>query len=151
MTEDDDAEDLPSDEQVANMGMPELKAKITEHGKKPKGKKVDALRKEFLKILQTLRRDAAELAQKKLEAKEQQRQEAIAKLQELSPSIDSLRTHHHSAVIKGRAMAFDLMKKCFTKIVKDSDTGMDHVITNEEKLRRVWEEQVKLVVDSYTN
>lgn len=151
LTEDEDSDELPTDEQVAGMEIAELQAKISDYGKKPKGKKAGALRKELLKILEGLRDNAADLAQKKLEAREQERQEALARLRELSPSIDSLRTHHHSAVLKGRANAFGLMKQCFAEIVKESDTGMDHVISKEEKLRKVWEEQVKLVVDSSIN
>ena len=45
-------------------------------------------------------------------------------------------------------MAFNMMKEKFTKIVRESDTGMDHVVENEERLRNVWEKQVELVVKS---
>ena len=51
-------------------------------------------------------------------------------------------------MIKGRALAFGMMKKRFAEVVEESDTGMDHVVEKEERLRSVWESQVELVVKS---
>ena len=144
----EDAAGLLSDEQVAGMEMDELQSTIERYGKKPKGKKAGALRKQLLKMLSDMRADAAGLAERMAEAKEQARQESLAKLQELSAGFDSLRTHHHSAVIKGRAIAFGIMKERFAEVVEESDTGMDHIVEKEERLRAVWEAQVERVVKS---
>ena len=51
-------------------------------------------------------------------------------------------------MIKGRALAFRMMKERFAEVVDESDTGMDHVRGKEERLRKVWETQVELVVKS---
>ena len=98
---------IPTDAAVNNMTEKQLKYWIiTKFNKKTKSKTAKDLKNELLKLLPN-ERVAWEAASEEREAlKQAALEEAEAKLNELSESYESFRTHGHSCVIKGRLNAF---------------------------------------------
>jgi hypothetical protein len=76
------------------------------------------------------------------------KQKALEQLNELSESMESYRTHAHSCVIKSRLKVFQKMRTEFTWIVKESDTGMDHMLEDLHRKKQAWTDQVDKVVQT---
>ena len=140
---------IPTDAAVNNMTEKQLKYWIiTKFNKKTKSKTAKDLKNELLKLLPN-ERVAWEAASEEREAlKQAALEEAEAKLNELSESYESFRTHGHSCVIKGRLNAFSLMQKEFNLVVNESDKGMDHMLDDLIRKEKAWNEQVEKVVQT---
>ena len=142
----DGDETLPEDVDVKTMEMEKMKEWMIKLGKKSKGKKISDVRKELLKYLPDARKEWASKADERKEERARLRREEQERLDVLSESIESYRTHAHSCVVKGREKGYKIMMEEFIKIVEESDKGMDHMLEDLLRKERAWNDQVEKVV-----
>ena len=106
------------------------------------------MRKELLKFLPEAREEWASKADERKEERARLRREEQERLDVLSESIESYRTHAHSCVVKGREKGYKIMMEEFIKIVEESDKGMDHMLEDLLRKERAWNDQVEKVVET---
>jgi hypothetical protein len=133
-SDDEDDYVLPSDDDVMLMTDFEMIKKLivqlmtrslsnnkkTKQPLQPKSKKLNDLKTECIKLLATSREEYTLLLNDLKEYKRKVKERQLNKINELSPSMSSFRTHVHSCVLKGRLNGFHvsnfLRRKVFSFI-----------------------------------